>query len=108
MHDSYLDTANRLESILRKYLDCHYSDFGIKANNNLLKYDWKSPINFALGVLYERNRDLKHDIDSFLGNELYEGQSIEEVVANYPTPEEGLARVNEIIDLFEALLKKGN
>lgn len=31
--------ANRLEGILRKFLNCHYNEFRVKSNDTLLKYD---------------------------------------------------------------------
>lgn len=42
-----LEYANKLEHILRHYLECDYTEFGVKANDNLTRYDWQSPINFA-------------------------------------------------------------
>lgn len=101
-----INEANRLEGILRKFLSCHYNEFGVKANDTLLKYDWNSGINFALGVLYERNPDLKDEINYFLGNVLYFGNSIQDVIDNCEDENEGIAKVREIIDKFEVLLKK--
>ncbi len=37
-----LDLANRLEGILRRYLNCGYDEFGVKANGNLDEGDWGS------------------------------------------------------------------
>ena len=96
--------ADRLEGVLRNFLNCHYSEFGVKANNTLLEYDWNSGINFALGVLYERNPDLKDEINDFLGNVLYFGNSIQDVINKCEDENEGIAKVIEIIDKFEALL----
>lgn len=98
--------ADRLEGILRNFLNCHYSEFGVKANNTLLEYDWNSGINFALGVLYERNPDLKDEINDFLGNVLYFGNSIQDVINKCEDENEGIAKVIEIIDKFETLLGK--
>lgn len=98
--------ADRLEGILRNFLNCHYSEFGVKANNTLLEYDWNSGINFALGVLYERNPNLKDEINDFLGNVLYFGSSIQDVIKKCEDENEGIAKVKEIIDKFEALLRK--
>nr|DAY09311.1 MAG TPA: hypothetical protein [Caudoviricetes sp.] len=98
--------ADRLEGVLRNFLNCHYSEFGVKANNTLLEYDWNSGINFALGVLYERNPDLKDEINDFLGNVLYFGNSIQDVINKCEDENEGIAKVIEIIDKFEALLGK--
>lgn len=63
-----LNCANKLEGILRKYLHCNYNEFGVKANDNLIEFDWKSPINFALGYCYaQSNKDpkVKKNIDFF-------------------------------------------
>ena len=98
--------ADRLEGILRNFLNCHYSEFGVKANNTLLEYDWNSGINFALGVLYERNPDLKDEINDFLGNVLYFGNSIQDVINKCEDEDEGITKVIEIIDKFETLLGK--
>ena len=98
--------ADRLEGVLRNFLNCHYSEFGVKANNTLLEYDWNSGINFALGVLYERNPNLKDEINDFLGNVLYFGSSIQDVIKKCEDENEGIAKVKEIIDKFEALLRK--
>ena len=84
-NNKVLELANKLEGILRKYLDCHYTDFGIKANGNLTTYDWKSPINFALGHKYAKSNnspEVKEAIDYFLGNDL-EGKSIGDIVEHY-------------------------
>ena len=88
--------ANRLEGILRKFLNCHYNEFRVKSNDTLLKYDWNSGINFALGVLYERNPDLKDEINYFLGNILYFGNSIQNVIDNCEDENEGIVKVKEI------------
>lgn len=98
--------ADRLEGILRNFLNCHYLEFGVKANNTLLEYDWNSGINFALGVLYERNPDLKDEINDFLGNVLCFGNSIQDVINKCEDENEGIAKVREIIDKFETLLGK--
>lgn len=82
-----LEYANKLEHILCHYLECDYTEFGVKANDNLTRYNWQSPINFALGYRYaSSNKDpkVKADIDYFLGNVL-EGQSIGDVVENMNT-----------------------
>ena len=60
-----LDLANKLEILLRKYLNCHYTDFGVKANDDLLNRDWKSPINFALGYKYANSTNNQDIIDYF-------------------------------------------
>ena len=104
--------AQRLEGILRKHLDCHYLDFGIK-NDNLLRYDWKSPVNFALGHRYAiSNHDskVKEDIDYFLGN-IFIGEHIEDVINRHDhygleSQENALNRVEEIITEIKRLLSK--
>ncbi|WP_188400209.1 hypothetical protein [Sporomusa sp. GT1] len=83
--NTVLNYANQLEGLLRKYLNCHYTDFGVKANDNLTKSDWKSPINFALGHKYAiSNNDpkVKESIDFFLGNDL-QGESIGDIIERY-------------------------
>ena len=95
------DEANRLENLLRKFLNCHYTEFGVKANDTLLKYDWKSPINFALGALYIKKPNLKSEIDNFIGNTLFDKNSIMDTYKK-----EGFEAVKEVIDEFENLLKK--
>lgn len=99
--DLLLDEANRLEKLLRKFLNCHYTEFGVKANDALLKYDWKSPINFALGALYIKKLNLKSEIDSFIGNTLFDRNNIMDTYKK-----EGFEAVKEVIDEFENLLKK--
>lgn len=77
-----LDLANRLEGILRNYLDCGYDEFGVKANGNLDAGDWMQPIAFALGDKYsssDRDEDLKEQIDYFLGNTLV-GKNISDLI----------------------------
>ena len=103
---SIMGEANRLEGILKKFLNCHYTEFGVKANDTLLKYNWNSGINFALGVLYERNPNLKDEINDFLGNVLYFGNSIQDVINKCEDENEGIAKVREIIDQLEVLLEK--
>ncbi len=98
--------ALRLERILRTYLKCHYLEFGVKANDNLLKRDWNSPMNFALGVLYSHNPELKNKINNFLGNELCIGKNMEDVISQFDTREKGICEVEKIINHFEELLEK--
>lgn len=83
--DKALSLANELEGTLRNYLDCHYTEFGVKANDNLLTGDWKSPINLALGHKYGKSNnslELKGKIDYFVGNTL-QGKNIQDVIQNY-------------------------
>ena len=104
--------AQSLEGILRKHLKCHYLDFGIKANDNLLRDDWKSPVNFALGHRYalsHNDEKVKEDINDFLGDKFI-GQHIMDVVDNYEdyglnSPEEAVERVREIINEIRDLLQ---
>lgn len=106
-----LNYANKLEGILRQYLNCGYNDFGVKANDNLASDDWQSPINFALGCRYgSSNKDpqVKEDIDYFLGNEL-QGQSIGDVVEQYEyygfeTKEAAFKYIDETIERLKEIL----
>ena len=103
--------ANRLERILRRYLDCSYVDFGVKANGQLDTHDWISPINFALGYKYmESNRDplVKDRITDFLGNRFY-GLCINDLLSNlefynFSGIDDALDEVDAIIDEFEDIL----
>ena len=107
-----LKKANCLEGILRGFLDCHYNDFGVKANNSLTSNDWKSPINFALGFKYalsNKNPEVKKAIDNFLGNILI-GKNIADIIENYEyqglkNKDEAYKKIDEIIDEFEKILK---
>ena len=104
--------AQRLEGILRNHLGCHYTDFGVKGNDNLLKYDWKSPVNFALGHRYalsDHDIKVKDDINDFLGNRFI-GQHIMDVVDNYEyhglnSREEAGERVETLINEIKELLQ---
>lgn len=106
-----LGCATRLEGILRKYLNCGYNDFGVKANDNLASVDWKSPINFALGCRYGEqkfNESSKEIIAYFLGNEL-KGQNIGDLISNYEyysfdTVDDAYSYVNETIKNLEKIL----
>lgn len=108
-----LSLANKLEGILTKYLQCHYGNFGVKANGNLDNYDWKSPINFALGCKYgesEKNSKLKEEIDFFLGN-ILKGQNMEDLIENYEyygynSQEEVYSYIKETINQLEEILNK--
>lgn len=103
--------ASKLEGILRRYLNCGYNDFGVKANDSLSKTDWKSPINFALGHRYASSNDdptIKENIDYFLGNEL-QGHSIGDVVEQYEyygfdSREAAFEYIDETIKKIEKLL----
>ena len=107
-----LDLANRLERILCQYLDCHYNDFGVKANDNLTTDDWRSPINFALGHRYacsSNDKDLKEKIDFFLGETLI-GDSIGDIIKrhkdfSFPNADEAYSNIERIIDELENILK---
>ncbi|EHO79962.1 hypothetical protein [Fusobacterium ulcerans] len=106
-----LEYANRLEELLCRYLKCSFEDFGIKANNNLLIHDWKSPINFALGYAYAasgNNKELKMKIDYFLGN-ILKGESIEKLIENYEyhgytCEEDAFNYINSTIEALEKIL----
>lgn len=113
MENRALSLGNRLEGILRGFLDCGYNEFGVKSNDNLTKTDWRSPINFALGYKYaQSNRDenIKREIEYFLGNILV-GISIGDVINKYeyygyPNVDTAYEEVEHIIDEFESILKK--
>lgn len=106
-----LEYANKLEHILCHYLECDYTEFGVKANDNLNRYNWQSPINFALGYRYaSSNKDpkVKADIDYFLGNVL-EGQSIGDVVEKYEyygydSPEAAFEYIDKTIEQLRKIL----
>ena len=95
--------ANKLEMILRKFLDCNYLEFGVKANDNLLKNDWKSPINFSLGVLYGKKPELKDEINNFICNLLI-ANSIMDFVSQYENRGEALFELEKLIIKLEKLL----
>ncbi len=107
-----VELANRLEGILRKYLNCSYNDFGVKANGNLDFGHWKEPINFALGYCYamsDNNPQKKNEIENFLGNVL-EGENIDDLIKNHQyydlsSSEDAFDKIKEIIDAFEKILK---
>ena len=106
-----LSSANKLENLLRRYLECEFTEFGVKANDNLTRYDWQSTINFALGYRYaSSNKDpkVKEEIDYFLGNEL-QGQSIGDVVKEYEyygydSKEAALEYIDKTIEHLEKIL----
>ena len=97
--------ANELERILRIFLDCNYLEFGVKANDNLLKNDWKSPINFSLDVLYGKKPELKDEINNFICN-LLTAKSITDFVSQYENRQEALSDLEELIRKLEKLLNK--
>ena len=109
--ERFIQLANRLEGILRKYLDCDYTEFGVKSNGNLDSGHWKEPINFALGYRYAISRndsDKKQDIEKFRGN-LLEGENINDLIKNHDcyglsSKDKALDKVEEIIDEFERIL----
>lgn len=106
-----VEYANRLEGILRKYLKCHYTEFGVKANDNLLSEDWKSPINFALGFRYassDMDETVREDIEDFLGNQLI-GKSIGDIISRYDyyayeSEEEAYKAIEQIINRLQEIL----
>lgn len=108
-----IDIGNRLENILKEFLNCEYNDFGVKSNDNLCNSDWKSPINFALGYRYAlSNQDpsVKESIDYFLGNSFI-GENIGDVIHEHlyyglDTKEDAISKVNSIIDELENILKQ--
>lgn len=98
--------ANLLEGILTKYLDCHWGNFGVKANGCLDNGDWRSPINFALGYKYAesgRNKKIKDEIENFTGN-ILKGKNMEEIVQNYE--QFGYSSEKEAYKYLEEAIKK--
>lgn len=103
--------ADRLEGILRGYLNCNYVDFGVKANGGLDTSDWIGPINFALGYKYKEanlNPAVKERIDDFLGNRFY-GGCINDLLSNldyynFESVDDALDEVDAIIDEVEDIL----
>ena len=101
-----LSYGNRLEGILRSYLNCNYCEFGVKSNNNLTTTDWRSPINFALGYRYAQSNndeDVKKRIEYFLGDELI-GFSIEDITKLYK--HYGLSDENEAYKKIENIINE--
>lgn len=93
------DLSNQLESVLRDFLNCHYNDFGVKAQW-LFQYDWKSPINFVLGYKYavDERQEVKEDISYFLGN-TFIGENINDLIANFEKYD--FNSKNEVIEYIE-------
>ena len=104
-----LEKANRLEGILRSFLNCHYTEFGVKANGNLDDNDWKRPINFAWGYKYALSPTMKEKIDYFLSDVLI-GNSIGDILRKYEyygfnSKNEAYKKIDEIIEELEKILK---
>lgn len=106
-----LSRAQKLESILRDTLRCNYGDFGIKANNNLLSKDWKTPISFVLGYKFANsdNSDIHSKISYFMGN-LLTGENIRDFYDNYQkygynSQSEALTGIDDIIKEIDNILK---
>ena len=107
-----LELSIRLEGVLRTYLHCEYSDFGVKANGNIDSGTWKNPIWFALGHRLGKSGNdekLKNEIDFFLDNELI-GKNIGSIINDYAqegfdSREEAIEEVERLIDEIERLLK---
>ncbi|HEB9286784.1 TPA: hypothetical protein RZK16_000394 [Campylobacter coli] len=93
----------KLEGILRKYLKCHYTDFGIK-NELLLGQNWTNPINFVLGVKYAHATvQRKNDIKYFLENEL-KGVNIKDLVEH--SEYYCLGNVNGALEYISQIVEK--
>lgn len=103
--------SNKLEGVLRRYLNCHYTEFGVKSNGNLDDGDWKFPVAFALGHLYgssNNSEQAKKDIVYFWGNE-FKGENIGDIVSRYEhygfsTQDEAFDYVDKTIDKIQKLL----
>lgn len=106
-----LRCANKLEGILREYLGCHYTEFGVKANGDLDHTDWQSPINFALGCRYQesgRDPQVKKEILDFLGNQLW-GPNMGDIITrydyyNFASVEEAYQYLEKTIDELRRIL----
>ncbi|WP_410689717.1 hypothetical protein [Campylobacter lari] len=104
--------SSNLEGILRNYLKCHYTDFGIK-NKLLLGQSWAKPINFVLGVKYAHATvQRKNDIKYFLENEL-KGVNIKDLVERSEyyclgNANEALKYISQIIQKINYLLSDEN
>lgn len=103
--------AQKLESILRKYLNCEYGDFDVKANDNFTMGNWQKSIIFALGCRYgssQQDPKVKEDIDYFLNMELI-GKNIGDVVERYEyygfdTKEAAFDYISETIEHLKKIL----
>lgn len=104
--------ATKLERILSNYLKCEFNDFGIKANDNLLKYDWKSPVYFALGYKYGKSNNapkVKEIIDNF--REIFIGDNLIDAIEEFKsnnlnsTDEEAYQKIENIINELQKILK---
>lgn len=93
------ELSNQLESMLKKFLNCYYNDFGVKSQR-LFQNDWKSPINFVLGYKYavDRRQEVKNDISYFLGN-TFIGENINDLIMNFE--KYGFKSKNEVIEYIE-------
>ncbi|MBE6104983.1 hypothetical protein [Anaerovibrio lipolyticus] len=104
--------ASRLEGILRDYLKCHYTEFNVKANDNITFGCWREPIIFALGYKYAQSGDkevVKAAIEELWGNDLI-GENISEICQSYTkygfeSEEKAYDKIKEIIDTFENILR---
>lgn len=98
--------AIRLESLLRNYLNCDYTEFGVKANDRLSSIDWRTPIAFALGYRYGQSNfdsEVKETIDFFLGNEFW-GNNISDIITNFS--EYGFASQEDAYDYVEGTINR--
>ena len=101
-----LKYANKLEALLRQYLKCHYTEFGVKANGNLLSGNWQVPIALALGCKYGQSgfdSGIKEEVDSFLGNEKKK-KNINDIVENYEYY--NFSTKQEVYEYFENTIKR--
>lgn len=113
MENKVLKYGNKLEGVLRRYLNCGYHEFGVKSNDNLTMKDWRSPINFALGYRYAQSNndeDVKKEIEYFLGDVLI-GNSIDDVIKQlnywgFKDEDEAYDHIENIINKLEQILKK--
>lgn len=112
MLNTIRNCANKLEVVLKNYLNCNFSEFGIKSNGCLDKTDWKSPINFALGYKYaesNKNPKIKDEIENFLYT--LKGSNIQEIIYkheqfDFSSKEEAVEYVLNTINKLENILNK--
>ena len=111
IENNITELSRKLETILRKCLNCHYTDFGVKANDNLAAHDWKSSVNFALGYKYAKSNNspkVKEEINFFLGN-VFIGENIKDVIEHYEsygfnTENEAYAYIDDTLNSLKEIL----
>ena len=87
-----MNYANELEGLLRNYLHCDYTEFGVKVSES------------------GNAQDIRTDIDSFLGNQIYAG-SMQEIINKYEeygfdSTDDAYVYIQETINELRCLLQK--